>query len=745
MKREDEALRKIQSGDTKFDNIRDEEYKWLKTRRQKAGVKREEEVENTVGLGLSGGGIRSATFNLGLLQALERYGVLKNVDYLSTVSGGGYIGSCLTWFMSKLGKLLSPGDGKDESGDNKETAQTNEKKPDKKVLEWLKSNGKDFKGFPFGTHRKDHERLGGVVLAWLRSHGKFLTPGEGLNIWALLSALFSGILVSLLVMVPVFLLVFFLLSRPLHLDLNLPGFLDPLIPFITAGGDGTGATVTPLGLLLLLGMVLLALFLVTVFLFALSTAWTFWRKPKVQKWMRKWGGDLLKYGALLVIVGTIPMVFDFLKENLKEWKEAAMAGVSFSGIIAMFSGSSKREEGNETKGGRSFLLSIGLTLLLYGFFLWFYEVSSTYVSLPVVVFASLISLYLAIRANINHVSMHRFYRNRLMQAYMPEKLRVNIPDDKGEDQSFGLDLGNPDKCFFKDIKDTAAPYHIVNTNIQTIGSNDYRLSGRGGDNFIFSPCFVGSDSTQFIKTEDYAGGYANLATAFAVSGAAVDPNTFATRSRPLSFVMTLLNFRLGYWIRNPRNRSGISVFRLFKWYYYMFAEMFGSGLNETQREVHLSDGGHFENLGLYELIRRHCKYIIISDAGADAGWKFGDLAKVIQMVRLDFGARIEITDIHGLKPDEETGISPVPFAYGTVTYVNGDKSHLIYIKTTMIKDLPEDLNFYRRKYPDFPDQSTMDQFFDEPQFEAYRELGFRIGRDIFKGFEKENLVDFFRP
>src|SRR5262245_29009504 len=49
-----------------------------------------------VGLCLSGGGIRSATFNLGVLQALSRLGVLERFDYLSTVSGGGYIGS---WWM----------------------------------------------------------------------------------------------------------------------------------------------------------------------------------------------------------------------------------------------------------------------------------------------------------------------------------------------------------------------------------------------------------------------------------------------------------------------------------------------------------------------------------------------------------------------------------------------------------------------------------------------------------------------
>jgi hypothetical protein len=179
---------------SKFEKVHSAENEWLRARRQYAGIEQKEGVDkekkkdplkypDTMGLALSGGGIRSATFNLGLLQALERYGLLKCVDYLSTVSGGGYIGSCLTWFMSKL-----------ESG----------KKPAEK---------RKPRDFPFGTSRKHYKALGGKILAWLRSYGKYMTPGEGLNIWALMGAVLTGILVNLVIMVPIFLLFFLWLSQ----------------------------------------------------------------------------------------------------------------------------------------------------------------------------------------------------------------------------------------------------------------------------------------------------------------------------------------------------------------------------------------------------------------------------------------------------------------------------------------------------------------------------------------------------
>jgi hypothetical protein len=333
-----------------------------------------------------------------------------------------------------------------------------------------------------------------------------------------------------------------------------------------------------------------------------------------------------------------------------------------------------------------------------------------------------------------------------MECYMPEKtqLQQEEPAGAGENSSDSQAKAekNPDQFLLAGIPPADTPFQIVNTNLQTVGSSNYTLRGRGGDSFIFSPLYCGSDSTRYVKTRQYIGGQMDLATAFAISGAAVDPNTYATRSRPLSFLMALLNVRLGYWIINPGfpqalKASIISPGR----YRYLLAELLGAGLKESQKYIHLSDGGHFENLGLYELIRRHCRYIIISDAAADKEWQFGDLGKLVEMIRVDFGAKLEI-DTRLLIPDPRTQLSKTAFVHGEVTYKNGDISQLVYIKTTMIDNLPEDLCCYKRSHPDFPDQSTLDQFFDQRQFEAYRELGFRIGETLIKG-SHENIRALF--
>jgi len=234
----------------------------------------------------------------------------------------------------------------------------------------------------------------------------------------------------------------------------------------------------------------------------------------------------------------------------------------------------------------------------------------------------------------------------------------------------------------------------------------------------------------------------NLATAFAISGAAVDPNTYATRSRPLTFLMTLFNVRLGYWINNPRYRLTLGPLSRPRWYWYLLREMFGRGLTEKAMQVHLSDGGHFENLGVYELIRRRCRYMIVCDAGADPTYRFGDLARAIELVRTDFGAAVEL-NVEEIRPHGDDGISLKAFARGKVYYNDGSEGRILYIKASRINALPEDVKGYARAHADFPHESTADQFFDEAQFEAYRELGYRIGRRVFEPQAKKVIKSLF--
>jgi hypothetical protein len=646
--------------------------------RQRRGIASDAKLNDVTGLALSGGGVRSATFNLGLLQALERHEVLQSVDYLSTVSGGGYIGSSYTWFSSR-------------------------------------NNGK----FPFGARLNDHDKIGGRILEWIRVHGCYLTPGNGLDVVSLLAAVVRGMFINLLVIVPFFLFFMWVL---LYLDLFTP------ILTISVGLFG----------LMIAGWIIHAVF----------SGRSFANEFILRRRLDCSASVVVKLIFTGLVVGTLPQVHQLVLE----WIAMLTSTATVTGMLSMLLGWYSRRAGSETGGKSGWLLRIGLVVLLYGilllgydFILRFLYVDLYHLATELQVFVAvkspgllaqflvltvlIISILIGVFGNINHVSMHRFYRDRLLEAYMFN------PDSEPCDLHAGAS-----NFYLRDVVQTSAPYHIINTAMNTIASRDAKLCIRGGDNFIFSPLYCGSDATGYAANAQrisegkvipgYLDGSMDLATAFTISGAAVDPNTGVTRSRPLAFLMSLLNVRLGYWIRNPAKPALLKNFSRPRWHFDLLYEMLGIKLNEHHRHVHLSDGGHFENLAAYELIRRQCRYVVVSDAAADPEWTFSDLAKLIELVRVDFGAAV-IIDVSALQPQGEQRLSARPYVVGTIYYKDGSQGYLIYIKTCMVAGLNDDLYSYRRLNKLFPDEPTSDQFFTEVQFEAYRELGFQLGRRVF--------------
>src|SRR5262249_22750788 len=153
-------------------------------------------------------------------------------------------------------------------------------------------------------------------------------------------------------------------------------------------------------------------------------------------------------------------------------------------------------------------------------------------------------------------------------------------------------------------------------------------------------------------------------------------------------------------------------------------ELLGS-TDERGAYVHLSDGGHFENLGVYELIRRRCRYILVVDAAEDTTDTSESLANLIRLCRTDFGVRIDI-DTTPLRRGEG-GFSRWHCAVGTIHYDDVDPGAvtgtLVYLRSTLTGDEPADLRQYAASHADFPHRTTADQFFDEAEFESYRGLG----------------------
>jgi hypothetical protein len=241
-----------------------------------------------------------------------------------------------------------------------------------------------------------------------------------------------------------------------------------------------------------------------------------------------------------------------------------------------------------------------------------------------------------------------------------------------------------------------------------------------------------------------------LPTAMAISGAAVNPNTGVggsglTRNRPVALLLSLLNIRLGYWALNPRTESGKFKRERFNHFEPGLVSAIGDYHTERRRFIELTDGGHFENLALYELVRRRCRLIVVCDGGADPGYQFGDLDTALRRIDVDFGVRISFDGwnnaLQRLVPSLATRDSNFPkgveiaekgFVVGTIHYPEiagvcpAETGTLVFMTTTLIPGLDRRILAYKGRNPEFPDQSTGDQFFDEEQFEAYRGLGYAI-------------------
>lgn len=368
-------------------------------------------------------------------------------------------------------------------------------------------------------------------------------------------------------------------------------------------------------------------------------------------------------------------------------------------------------------------------------------------------FLAIGSVLLSCRVDINQFSMHYFYRNRLIRAYMG----ASNPDRSP--QAFtGFD---PDDDFpMADLlpdgpKGYDGPFHLVNINLNLVKGEELAWQQRKGASFVFTPLHTGwagaadtpAEQTGFRPTREYQTGTRDgisLGMAMAISGAAVSPSMGQGTNSAMSFLLTVFDARLGWWLGNPlkgkkiwpRIGPDVGLYRL-------LSELFGN-TSDRSNYVYLSDGGHFENLGIYELVRRRCRLIVACDGGADTERTFGGLANAMRKCRNDFGVSISIDldDFVFGAPEEH---SEVHCAVGTIHYGDVDPGApdgtLLFLKTTLTGDEPADVLNYKSAHPDFPNQSTADQFFDEAQFESYRALGYHTVETVFEDLDPASLRD----
>ena len=167
----------------------------------------------------------------------------------------------------------------------------------------------------------------------------------------------------------------------------------------------------------------------------------------------------------------------------------------------------------------------------------------------------------------------------------------------------------------------------------------------------------------------------------------------------------------------------------------LLREMTGIGMSEKADWLNLSDGGHIENLAIYELLRRRCKFIVAVDGEADPTFTFQGLMTLVRHAQIDFGIRIA-PGLDEIRPDPKTGYSKCHFHLCRIHYPQtgthpAGTGLLLYLKLSVTGNESELIRRYRLNHPDFPHQTTLDQFFDQEQFEAYRQLGVHVAEALF--------------
>jgi len=159
-------------------------------------------------------------------------------------------------------------------------------------------------------------------------------------------------------------------------------------------------------------------------------------------------------------------------------------------------------------------------------------------------------------------------------------------------------------------------------------------------------------------------------------------------------------------------------------------------MSEEGPWLNLSDGGHIENMGVYELLRRRCKFIVCVDGEADPGFTFHGQLTLVRHAQIDFGIRME-PRFDDIRLDARSGYSRSHIQMLRVVYPDEGEGRpaaiglMLYLKLSLTGNEAELLQRYRKLHPEFPHQPTTDQFYDEEQFEAYRQLGVHVAEGAF--------------
>ena len=755
---------------------------------------------DVTGLALSGGGIRSSTFNLGLLQGLNERNLLPLIDYMATVSGGGYVGALWSAWL---------------------TARQADRKENRRPF------------FPQAARRRVPGSVESDAERHVREFSKFLSPRWGffeVETWRALVAVIAGLIPALVIalcVVGVAVVAWLALSFPLAFQTpRATVYMTVTITLLTLGffewawqthrsqssgkaqssekggrGWRTYLIISAVALGLVgvgqwyvsalyragdiadvwlylpggpwtsadfpaefrlwwvlvglepsirqvywtialhvfdYGLVWLAAALTLIalrLLFAVS-AW-----PPPAEWLSAFDRVLMRILGLAVAWLALAVVWHVVINTIQATKWIAAAAIAAGGAFAALRNwiavafRPPKDAGlltqlkaylPRTLAYLTIILAtavVGSLLVAAGATDWTRWYTATAAMLGV--------LSVGLFINPAAFGMHAFYRDRLTRAFtgagnkapgMPAAANRATEPLQGDD----VDLDSLGK----------RPLHLVCCAANDLSGDTIETLGRGARSAVLSK--EGFSVGSYWSPTDLTLGSAITASAAAFNSSM---GSLSVELGPaVSFLMTALNLRLGIWVRHPaaaapdpRRWPGVLFFR------EMFSMTSASGeiqciadryeVPKPMRDVHLSDGGHFENLALYELVRRHCRYILLSDCGEDHAVAFDDLGNALRRIREDFGVDISI-DVAPLRPGPD-GMAKQHVAIGAIHYSETDRGILLYVKPSLTGNEPPDILQYKSRNSAFPHESTGDQFYDEAQYESYRRLGLHAAGEVF--------------
>ncbi|MGE0227553.1 MAG: patatin-like phospholipase family protein [Dehalococcoidia bacterium] len=741
-----------------------EVHEWVSPRRAALGDSRGElespfapDVRNELfGVALSGGGMRSAIFSLGVLQALARNELLASADYISSVSGGGYVAASL----AGLGAERLPYEG----------------------LERLAA---DYAHFPFAypqalTHGVERPRSmseattqarrlpvhgnEAPALWHIRKYANLLGSGIGLfdlTTWLSVGRyLASTVALWLLFLLPVLAVIALLVLPPWFAlwdraeALRVPLVLAPVVAGILLLLALGSVTVIDrrlgqrAGLLRVLRVLTAIEAVALLTLFAGGGAW------------------LIEHGAA---------VYERVATS------GAFAGALLSAVGARFVSATGRWKSLAAR----LAIQAGGFLLLAGTAIWaiwfagylmgatgrgplpaWAEAATLLAALAFTALA-IATILLSLRSPefapglLNRLSLHDLYEARIQQTWIISARKPGTRETGRDEASLvGRWSGvwpAPDLSLrsLVSLGEPRMPYPLFCAALSLPGSRGEKLPERKADSFLIAPVYSGSATTRWSRTSTLPDlRDMPLARAAAISGAVIAPNMGERTSTSMSIITTLLNIRIGRWIRNPRPARRGRWPRLGQLAHVLYLrEMLGQATREDM-SVYLSDGGHFDNLGVYELFRRHCRYIVAVSADLESPGRpdrMGNLGSALRMARVDFGAEVTLGPLRPLLRDPSSGRVLSQYLVGRIRYPrmpiapnpgtdlrdeatrsNVNSGIFVFIKCGLADDhLSADLLQYLGSNPSFPYDPTTDQQFDQPQFESYRQLGFLAAQAMF--------------